>query len=312
MKYPGKPESAPSWYRDRGQSHIEKQFSQELDSLADAIESEHWFGDPTKHSRYRVDFLLKDARLIVELDGHDYHSTKVQLENDAIRQRYLSRAGYTVIRFTGREVNRDPKKCVDEVRQIYLERMQRSQPKYRVMYVDYRFVRQETYKAISFLNQLHPSRNFDQVPLEDFIPHAIKWLHEKSFITVFVFHSEEDEKEVSYLDGYVREYDKGEIKINTISDDFYSCELGEHMVAFSHLFDEFYLIADDPIYVFPMREVLANEGVERSDDLYLANGKLLRKGNEETSFIHEDMNMVRWQNIYYVIGHTLGLELYEM
>ncbi|MGB3512463.1 MAG: DUF559 domain-containing protein, partial [Microcoleaceae cyanobacterium] len=62
--------------------------------MADAIEQEHWFGDKTKHSRYRVDFLLKDARLIIELDGNAYHSTSEQLEKDAIRQRYLSRAGY--------------------------------------------------------------------------------------------------------------------------------------------------------------------------------------------------------------------------
>jgi len=118
MKYPGQPESPPGWYKDRGQSYIEKEFSKELGDLADLIEQEHWFGDPEKHSRYRVDFILKDARLIIELDGHEYHSSKEQLEKDAIRQRYLSRAGYTVIRFTGREVNRNPAACVSEVREI--------------------------------------------------------------------------------------------------------------------------------------------------------------------------------------------------
>jgi hypothetical protein len=48
--------------KDRGQSYIEKEFSKELGDLADAIESEYWFGDHEKHDRYRVDFILKDAR----------------------------------------------------------------------------------------------------------------------------------------------------------------------------------------------------------------------------------------------------------
>lgn len=63
MKYLGQPQEPPSWYRDRGPSYIEEEFAKNLEDLAGAIETEHWFGDPEKHSRYRVDFLLKDARL---------------------------------------------------------------------------------------------------------------------------------------------------------------------------------------------------------------------------------------------------------
>lgn len=58
MKYAGQPKNSPSWYRDRGPSNIEVEFSKEIGDLADAIESEHWFGDKEKHSRYRVDFIL--------------------------------------------------------------------------------------------------------------------------------------------------------------------------------------------------------------------------------------------------------------
>lgn len=316
MKYPGQPESPPSWYRDRGQSYIEKEFSKELGDLADAIESEHWFGDPEKHSRFRVDFLLKDARLIVELDGHDYHSTKEQLEKDAVRQRYLSRAGYTVIRFTGREINRDSSACVAEVRQIYKEKIQRSPSKYRVMYIDYPFICREAARAIGFFKKLHPDKNFTDVALEDLIPHAIQWIHEKSFIAVFVFHPYEDSHEVAHLDGYINEYDKGEVRINTISAEWYSLELGNHMVAFSHLFDQFFLVADDPVYREPMRAVLPKEFTPRRlgtfESAYLANGKLLRKGNEETAFAGTDLARVLWQDIWYIIGASRGLELHEM
>jgi very-short-patch-repair endonuclease len=316
MKYPGQPESPPSWYKDRGQSYIEKEFSRELNDLADAIESEHWFGDSEKHSRFRVDFILKDARLIIELDGYDYHSTKEQLEKDAIRQRYLSRAGYTVIRFTGGEINRNPKDCVLEVRQIYNERIQRSPAKYRVMYIDYPFVRREAAKAIIFFKQLHPNKNLAAVNLEELIPHAIEWLHEKSFITAFVFHPEEDSHAVKHLDGYIKEYEKGEVRINIIAEEWYSLELGNHMVAFSHLFDQFFLVSDDAVYCEPLRTVLPKEFSPRKigsyESKYLANGKLLRKGNEETAYRGTDLAYVLWQDIWYIIGASVGLQLHEM
>ncbi len=149
-----------------------------------------------------VDFILKDARLIIELDGHDYHSTKEQL----IRQRYLSRAGYTVIRFTGREINRNPSACVSEVRTIYKERMQRAPSKYRVMYIDYPFINREMSKALAIYNKLYPEKNLTAVSLDELIPHAIEWLHEKSFITVFVFHPPEGSTQIERLDGLVKEY----------------------------------------------------------------------------------------------------------
>ena len=242
MKYPGKPEAPPSWYRDRGQSFIEKQFSNALDEMAELIEKEHWFGDPEKHSRYRVDFILKDARLIIELDGHEYHSTKEQLEKDAVRQRYLTRAGYTVIKFTGGEINRSPSGCVAEVRKIYKERMQRAPSKYRVMYIDYQFLVRQMSKALQFYSDLHPSKSLKFPSLESFIIHAIGWLHEKSFVTAFVFLPPEEEEEIGHLEGIVKEYEKGEIRINIIPEKWYTIELGEHMVNFSHLFDDFYLV----------------------------------------------------------------------
>lgn len=316
MKYPGQPKSPPSWYKDRGQSYIEKEFSKELGDLADAIESEYWFGDHEKHDRYRVDFILKDARLIIELDGHEYHSTKEQLEKDAIRQRYLSRAGYTVIRFTGSEISRNPKSCVLEVRQIYKELLQRTPAKYRVMYIDYQFLRRETRKMLSLLRELHPDKKLKSVSVDQFIPYAIEWLHEKSFITVFIFHPPEYDDEIGYLDGYIKEYDKGEIRINTISKEWYTIELGNHMKRFSHLFNEFILVADDSVYVPPLRSVLPSELSEMQiyshQSKYLANGKLLRKGNEETSYIGSELTYVMWQRIEYIIGASMGLSLYEM
>lgn len=316
MNYPGQPKAPPTWWRHRNPSFIEGKFESELGDLADAIESEVWFGDPKKHSRYRVYFILKDARLIVELDGHEYHSTKEQLEKDAIRQRYLTRAGYSVVRFTGREVNRSADACVAEVRELYQERIQRSPGKYRVMYIDYPFFCLESSKSLAFYRNLHPHKNLVQPPIEEFIPHAIEWLKEKSFITVFLFNRPDDRDELLHLENLVREYEKGEVRINSVSSEFYSLELGEHMQNFSHLFDDFYLVADDPVYVEPLRSVLpeaySKENIGRWQFEYLANGKLLRRGNEETSFVGSDLVMVRWQDIWYALGSTMGLQNIEL
>ncbi|MDF9618393.1 DUF559 domain-containing protein [Pseudomonas entomophila] len=317
MKKPGHhTPTSPSWYQDRGPSYIEDEFNKAAADLADLIERESWFGDAERHHRYRVDFFLKDARLIIELDGHAYHSTKEQLEKDAIKQRYLTRAGYTVIRFTGREIVRDVQACVAEVRQMYKECMQRAPAKYRVMYIDYSFVIAQMKRALRFYREIHPQKVLTPQPLENVIPHAIEWLHEKSFITVFVFCPEDLHSEIAHLNSTVMDYDKGEIRFSTMPSDLYSIDLGEHLEDFSHLFDEFMVAADDPIYRDSIRAVLPKELSEMTigtfTHKYLANAKLLRLGNEETSFAGTELAYVLWQDIWYVIGAALGLEVYEL
>lgn len=301
MKYAGQPKPAPGWYRPRGASHIEAEFSKELGDLATAIEQESWFGDKEKHGRYRVDFILKDARLIIELDGHCYHSTPEQLEKDAIRQRYLTRAGYTVIRFTGREINRNAAACVADVRTIYKERMQRQPAKYRVMYLDYKFINNEIFSAYKFFKKLHPERKFYIPKIESFIFSAIEWLHEKSFITAFIFHDPDDEIYVNHLNGFIQEFSNGEVRINTVSEEMYSLELGDHMLSYAHLYDQFLVVADDPVYIEPLLHVLPS-----------SSGKLLRRGNSKTSYTGTDLVKYQWQDIYYPIGQAFGLALHEI
>jgi len=316
MKYPGHPTTPPSWYRDETPSPIESAFSKAAADLAEKIQREHWFGDSEKHHRFRVDFLLKDARLIIELDGHDYHSSKEQLEKDSQRQRYLTRAGYTVIRFTGREIYQDAEKCAAIARKTYHEMLQRAPAKFRVMYVDYSFLLKETYAALHFYKNLYPEKELSAPSLEQLIPHAIEWLHEKSFITVYVFAPPHLEDSIKALDSKVLEYEKGEVRFTALASELYSIDLGEHMQSYAHLWDEFILIADDPVYVDPLIAVLPNQLSQRTignfTHEYLANGKLLRLSNEETSFIPRNLNRVLWQNIWYAIGSAMGLHNYEL
>ncbi|HEK1815425.1 DUF559 domain-containing protein [Proteus mirabilis] len=315
------PGEGPSWYRNRPPSYIENEFTKELGEFADLIENEKWFGDSSKHFRYRVDFILMDARLIIELDGHDYHSSPEQLDKDSKRQRYLTRAGYTLIRFTGRQIVNDCSACVLEVRSIYTEIMQRKPAKYRVMYVDYPFVCKETERFLRFQKKLQKDgditkRELSPVSLDELLPHAIEWLHEKSHISVIVFYPPEYEDEIKHLDNTTKEYEKGEISISLVKNELYSLTLGDHMKNFSHLFDEFMLVGDDVVYIEPFRSVLpptfTTDIMGSLEFKYLANGKLLRHGNEDTSYVDSDLARVRWQRLYYIIGASMGVSLYEM
>lgn len=67
---------------------------------------------------YRLDFAIPEKLIAIELDGHDYHKTKEQRTHDAKRDRYLAELGWTVLRFTGTEIYRDPKSCVDQICRI--------------------------------------------------------------------------------------------------------------------------------------------------------------------------------------------------
>ena len=56
------------------------------------------------------------VKLIVECDGHDYHErTKEQAAKDRSRDRWAQEKGYTVFRFTGSELYRDPWACAEQV-----------------------------------------------------------------------------------------------------------------------------------------------------------------------------------------------------
>jgi very-short-patch-repair endonuclease len=71
---------------------------------------------------YRIDFafFMSDGadvrKLAVECDGHEFHErTKDQAERDRSRDRALQERGYTIYRFTGREIYRDPMKCARQI-----------------------------------------------------------------------------------------------------------------------------------------------------------------------------------------------------
>jgi len=67
--------------------------------------------------------LEPDKFLFVECDGHDFHErTKEQAEHDRSKDRAIQAAGIPILRFTGREIWRDPVMVALEIFNFILSR----------------------------------------------------------------------------------------------------------------------------------------------------------------------------------------------
>lgn len=65
-----------------------------------------------------VDFLWPDARLVVETDGYAHHTTRTAFERDRERDQQLVLAGYTVLRFTYKQVVETSGAVADRLRRL--------------------------------------------------------------------------------------------------------------------------------------------------------------------------------------------------
>jgi very-short-patch-repair endonuclease len=84
-------------------SELEERFLQLCD--------DHGIRRPETNARisgYEVDFVWRDERLIVEVDGYAYHRSPTAFETDRERDVNLARAGWRVLRFTWRQITRRP------------------------------------------------------------------------------------------------------------------------------------------------------------------------------------------------------------
>jgi len=76
------------------------------------------------HHGFKTDENYGHLNLLVELDGHIWHEkTPNQVEKEKQRERDLVKDGYTILRYSGREVWRDPIKIVEEVHREYWKRI---------------------------------------------------------------------------------------------------------------------------------------------------------------------------------------------
>jgi very-short-patch-repair endonuclease len=68
--------------------------------------------------RYEVDFLWRDQRLIVEVDGWEAHRSRSAFEEDRARDARLTVLGYEVLRFTWRQVTEDAARLAATIRSL--------------------------------------------------------------------------------------------------------------------------------------------------------------------------------------------------
>ncbi|MGH2923492.1 MAG: endonuclease domain-containing protein [Solirubrobacterales bacterium] len=67
---------------------------------------------------FKVDFLWRDLRLVVETDGLRYHRTPASQARDRVRDQALAAAGMTTLRFTHAQVAREPRGVVATLRAV--------------------------------------------------------------------------------------------------------------------------------------------------------------------------------------------------
>ena len=73
----------------------------------------------TQVAGFEVDVAWPEARLVVELDGHEFHRTRAAFERDRARDAAaLQVAGHHVLRVTDRRLRREPAAVIDDVRAL--------------------------------------------------------------------------------------------------------------------------------------------------------------------------------------------------
>ncbi|HEX5925064.1 MAG TPA: DUF559 domain-containing protein [Baekduia sp.] len=67
---------------------------------------------------FTVDFYWPVKRLVIEADSYTYHSMPSTFERDRERDQQLTLAGYTVVRFTHKQVTRQRQAVADRIRRL--------------------------------------------------------------------------------------------------------------------------------------------------------------------------------------------------
>jgi very-short-patch-repair endonuclease len=69
-------------------------------------------------NNYIVDFYCSSERLIIELDG-DSHGGYNKIEKDILREEFLKRHDYRMIRFENKEVHQNPEEVLNKIRKHF-------------------------------------------------------------------------------------------------------------------------------------------------------------------------------------------------
>jgi len=70
-----------------------------------------------KLGRWEADLLWRSRRLVVEVDNWTYHRGSVAFEDDHARELDLRRLGFTVLRYTDKQLEEEPGRIVADIRE---------------------------------------------------------------------------------------------------------------------------------------------------------------------------------------------------
>ncbi|GAB3744357.1 DUF559 domain-containing protein [Microlunatus parietis] len=87
-----------------------------------------WVGNATIRAgevRYVVDLVFREARVVIEVDGYEFHRSEEQFHRDRRKWTDLAAAGWTVLHFTWPQLTEDPDWVLRSIRRI-LTRHRRS------------------------------------------------------------------------------------------------------------------------------------------------------------------------------------------
>ncbi|MGM7724390.1 endonuclease domain-containing protein [Metabacillus sp. Hm71] len=71
---------------------------------------------------YRIDLALPTYKIAIECDGKAYHSSSEQKKHDNRKNNYLRRNGWSVLRFTGSDINGNITKVIRRIERKVNER----------------------------------------------------------------------------------------------------------------------------------------------------------------------------------------------
>ena len=72
---------------------------------------------------YIVDFELRDAKIVVEIDGDSHYLEEASRTKDAQRDAALAEYGYKVVRFTNEQVMKETKRVCEAIYRLITERL---------------------------------------------------------------------------------------------------------------------------------------------------------------------------------------------
>jgi very-short-patch-repair endonuclease len=249
-------------------------------------------------SRYRVDCIDKSRRLVVELDGHEYHKSKEDRTSDAKRDRQLHRDGYTVLRFTGSEVWSDTQLCVAEVQQT-LALMEAQPVTAGAIYIDWLFVDRTSTKLLRHYQNEHPEKDFRLLTLSQLLDFLAGYLQLKGRYDVHLFGTASSfSTSIVDIDALkLRKSEEALFNVTEHQHEWLAIELIEHLHKQGTEYDRLIMVADDNAYP-PL--------LDRGRRINV----LIRRDSDSTSMA--SVRSDKWQDIDYIVGWAMGLATHEL